>query len=74
MEGQKMHKRTRTVVAPCPDCEWEIHLGAQPEEGQKITCPKCGVELEIVDMDPPELDWVDDGSELDWDPNEDGWD
>jgi alpha-aminoadipate carrier protein LysW len=69
-----MNKRTRIAVAPCPDCEWEIRLGTQPEEGQKVACPKCGAELEIIDLDPPELDWVDDGFEPDWDPNEDGWD
>ena len=69
-----MHKRPRVIVAPCPDCEWEIPLGTEPEEGQRTTCPKCGADLEIVDLDPPELDWALDGVEPDWDPDEEEWD
>ncbi len=69
-----MHRRTSMLVAPCPDCEWEIYLGAQPREGQKVTCPDCGAELQVIDLDPPELDWAFDGFEPDWDPDEEAWD
>jgi uncharacterized paraquat-inducible protein A len=70
-----MHKRARMAVASCPDCEWEVYLGAQPKEGQRVTCPSCKAALEVVDLDPPELDWAFDGFEPDWDPDdEEEWD
>lgn len=45
----------------CLDCEHEIDLGSHPEVGQKITCPNCGVRLEVLNLEPLELDWVYDG-------------
>jgi alpha-aminoadipate carrier protein LysW len=61
----------RTAVAICPDCDAEINLGADPRLGQKITCPNCEVELEVVSLDPLELNWDVSESEDEWD---DDWD
>ncbi len=39
----------------CPECDAEI-----PEEfedvGEIITCPECGVDLEVISLDPVEFD------------------
>ena len=56
------------VVAICPDCEEEIKLGSHPRQGQRVTCPECWADLEIISLNPPELDFADDEEE------EDGWD
>jgi lysine biosynthesis protein LysW len=45
-------------ISYCPDCEQEIDLGARPREGQEVTCPNCGIYLEVISLDPLELDWA----------------
>jgi lysine biosynthesis protein LysW len=42
----------------CPECDGKINLGPQPEEGRKVTCPRCGAYLMIVSTAPIELDWA----------------
>jgi lysine biosynthesis protein LysW len=39
------------------------------EEGQLVSCPECGVDLEVVSLNPIELDLA--GDELDEDEDED---
>jgi len=43
--------------AECPQCSYEISVGSQPHVGQQVVCPSCGSELEVVWLDPLELDW-----------------
>jgi alpha-aminoadipate/glutamate carrier protein LysW len=42
-------------VGYCPECDAEI-----PEEfedvGEIVTCPECGVDLEVISLDPVEFD------------------
>ena len=70
------------AIAFCPDCEEPVRV-ATPKLGQRVTCPSCGGELEIVEVSPLQLDWAyDDPSEDweedeetdDWDDDEDDWD
>lgn len=63
------------AIAFCPDCEEPIHLSLQPKVGQRITCRRCGAELEVIETSPLELDWAYDGPVEDWDEEEDDdWD
>jgi alpha-aminoadipate carrier protein LysW len=39
----------------CPVCGAEITLFEDTVEGELIVCPECGVELEVISVDPPEL-------------------
>jgi alpha-aminoadipate carrier protein LysW len=43
--------------AECPQCGNEISVGSQPRIGQPVTCSNCNSELEVVWLDPLELDW-----------------
>lgn len=46
------------VKAICPSCgEW-VTLKAQPKLGLLVTCNECETELEVVEIDPVELDWA----------------
>jgi alpha-aminoadipate carrier protein LysW len=36
----------------CLECEAEINLDAGVEKNEIIVCPDCGVDLEIVSLDP----------------------
>ncbi len=43
-------------MANCPECDAELALGTGLEEGEIVVCPDCGVELEVVGVDPIKLD------------------
>ena len=45
-------------VGTCPDCEAEVHISLDADKGDKVTCDECGTELEVVGLDPVELDIV----------------
>ena len=66
----------------CPECEAVIEEQFE-DVGEVVACPECGVELEVVSVDPVEFDLAvvdeedDDGEEeLDYDETEDDeeWD
>ncbi len=50
-------------MALCPECEAKIDVDEEVEEGQKLDCPDCGAELEVVNTNPVELDAVADEEE-----------
>ncbi len=50
----------------CPDCDAKIAFNPVAKLGQKVTCPECSAELEVIGLDPLELDWV-----YDWEWDED---
>lgn len=39
----------------CLECDAEITLDASTEVGEIIVCPDCGVDLEVLVLDPAEL-------------------
>jgi alpha-aminoadipate carrier protein LysW len=43
-----------TVI--CPECEAEIILALDAELGEIIVCSDCGVDLEIVSLQPAEVE------------------
>ncbi|MCJ7503789.1 MAG: lysine biosynthesis protein LysW [Acidobacteriia bacterium] len=50
-------------MANCPECEAAIDVGDDTEEGQRLECPDCGAQLEVVNTNPLELDVVSTGEE-----------
>jgi lysine biosynthesis protein LysW len=55
----------------CPDCGQKIVLGPKPRKGQLISCPHCNADLEIIAVNPLELDWaVVSDDDLDDDPDD----
>jgi len=39
----------------CTECEAEIALETSTEVGEIIQCPDCGLDLEVISLDPPEV-------------------
>ena len=39
----------------CPNCERRVHLPEEPRLGHKVTCQYCGKTLEVISLDPVEL-------------------
>lgn len=42
-------------MALCTECEAEITLDPSTEVGEIIQCPDCGLDLEVIRLDPAEL-------------------
>jgi alpha-aminoadipate carrier protein LysW len=62
-------------VGYCPECEAEIDEEFE-DVGDIVTCPECGVELEVISTDPVEFDLapLDDDDDEDWDDDDEDWD
>jgi alpha-aminoadipate/glutamate carrier protein LysW len=72
----------RKTVSYCPECEAIIDEEFE-DIGEIISCPECGVELEVISIDPIEFDLApidddedddefgfDDSEEEDWDDDD----
>ena len=40
----------------CLECGAELELEADVEVGEIVVCPDCGVELEVINLEPIALD------------------
>ncbi len=51
----------------CPECSEDVFVDADSEQGDVVSCDECGTDLEIVGLDPIELDIHADSDDLDAD-------
>ena len=51
----------------CPECDADVHVDTDADKGDVLSCEECGTDLEVVGLDPVELDIV----EEDYDEDED---
>jgi alpha-aminoadipate carrier protein LysW len=42
----------------CPECDADVHVDTDADKGDIMSCEECGTELEVVGLDPVELDIV----------------
>ncbi len=50
----------------CPACDAEVELDEfDVDKGEIVSCPECGVDLEVVGLSPIELDVAAPGEEDD---------
>lgn len=47
-------------MARCPFCFTYIHLHDKIEVWDILTCEECETPLQVVNLHPPELDYIDD--------------
>lgn len=52
-----MNEQTPSTIK-CLDCDAPIKLTLPLEMGDVLVCDECGVELEIVNTTPAELDYL----------------
>ena len=54
-------------TAICPECDEEVYVDSESEQGDIVACAECGSRLEVVGLDPLELDLrtEDEATELD---------
>jgi alpha-aminoadipate carrier protein LysW len=55
----ELFRRTITMsythATLCPQCEATLQLPANVMENELIVCPDCGVDLEVLSLDPVEV-------------------
>ena len=54
----------------CPECDADVHVDTDTDKGETVSCEECGTDLEVVGLDPVELDIVEE-EDLDDDEDED---
>ena len=42
----------------CPECDADVHVDTDADKGDMVSCEECGTDLEVVGLDPVELDIV----------------
>ncbi|MFN0112157.1 MAG: lysine biosynthesis protein LysW [Blastocatellia bacterium] len=54
-------------LSACPQCDAEIHVHEDVDKGETIHCEECDATLEVVGLDPIELDLAtgEDGDDYD---------
>ena len=52
-------------MTTCLECAAELDLAPDVEEGEILVCPDCGVELEVMGLDPIAIELAPDVEE-DW--------
>jgi alpha-aminoadipate/glutamate carrier protein LysW len=40
----------------CPECEATISMSSETEAGEIIVCPDCGVDLEVISLEPAKVE------------------
>ena len=40
----------------CPECDEEVYVDSDSEQGDRVSCDECGSSLVVVGLDPIELD------------------
>ena len=51
----------------CPECEAEVQVDEDSDKGDVVECDDCGTQLEVVGLDPIELDVAVAEEEEEWD-------
>ncbi len=55
----------------CPECDEEVYVEAEVEQGDRVTCDECGSRLVVVGLDPIEMDLYKESEADDLDDEED---
>lgn len=58
-------------LATCPECGAEIHVDEEIDKGETMHCEECDAKLEVVGLDPIELDVMLDEEDDDFSDEED---
>jgi len=54
----------------CPECDADVHVDTDGDKGDIVSCEECGTDLEVVGLDPVELDIVEESYDEDEDEDE----
>ncbi len=58
----------------CPECDEEVYVDAETEQGDRVTCDECGSHLVVVGLDPIEVDLYEESEADDRDDDDESYD
>ncbi len=44
------------MMAKCPDCDADLKVSEDAEKGELVSCPECGLELEVKQVNGDKLE------------------
>jgi alpha-aminoadipate carrier protein LysW len=56
MIDEQEERITNMSTATCPECDADVAIPADAMENELISCPDCGSELEIINLNPVQLE------------------
>ena len=63
MTATALEVERKVPTGTCPECEADVHVDTDADKGDIVSCEECGTDLEIVGLDPVELDIVEEDEE-----------
>ena len=58
----KTWREIKVPIGTCPECDADVHVDTDADKGDVVSCEECGTDLEVVGLDPVELDIVEEES------------
>jgi alpha-aminoadipate carrier protein LysW len=55
------------MIVECPECEADVSVPGDSDMSDILTCEECSTDLEIVGLDPIEVEIVEDSFDEDYD-------
>lgn len=65
--------KTKKTFIECLECGQDVVLTEQIKLGQEVVCVECGTRMEVVELDPVEVDWAYDEPDYDQDEGTEDW-
>ena len=50
----------------CPECDADVQVDEDADKGDVVDCSDCGCQLEVVGLDPIELDVAEQEEDEEW--------
>lgn len=70
LQAKVVRRILAVPLTVCPECRAEIHVDEDVDKGETLRCEECDVMLEVVGLDPIELDLAPEDEEDDYDEDE----
>ena len=67
----------KVTIVECPTCASDIRIIKSPKVGQIVTCAECYDEMRVSQLNPVEIEYLDDfeyEDDYDFDDDSDVWD
>ena len=62
--------KLKEAVVNCVGCKERITLSGEIELGQEVICPECDNWMEVISLDPVEVDWIYEEPEAEYEEEE----
>jgi alpha-aminoadipate carrier protein LysW len=65
-QHKRLWRADKMPRGTCPECDAEVQVDEDTDKGDTVECSDCGTQLEVVGLDPIELDVAVEEEEEDW--------